>query len=69
MNRFTQSISSAQQARGERRTRRQARQRLEREVLDLASTPEGRSELDSIMRRHTPEQTRELEGILTRIAS
>jgi hypothetical protein len=69
VNRFTQSISSAQQARGERRTRRQARQRLEREVLDLASTPEGRSELDSIMRRHTPEQTRELEGILTRIAS
>lgn len=69
MNRFTQSISSAQQARGARRTQREARRRLEREVLDLASTPEGRSELDSIMRRHTPDQTRELEGILTRIAS
>jgi hypothetical protein len=69
VNRLTQSIMSAQQARRQRASQRNARRRLEREVLDLASTPSGRSELDAIMRRHTPEETRELHGILSRIAA
>jgi hypothetical protein len=69
VNRLTQSLSSAQQAREARRSQRAARRRMEREVLDLASTPAGRRELDSIMRRHTADETRELEHILTRVAS
>ncbi len=69
MNRFSQSLSSAQQARAERRGQRAARRQMEREVLDLVSTPSGRRELDSIMRRHTPEENSELESILTRLAS
>ena len=69
MNRFTQSLWSAQQARDARQIRRVARRRLEREVLDLASTPSGRRELDAIMRRHTAEENRELEAMLTRVAS
>jgi hypothetical protein len=69
VNRLSQSLSSAQQARDARRGQRVARRRMEREVLDLASTPAGRRELDAIMRRHTAEETRELEDILTRVAS
>ena len=69
MNRFTQSLWSAQQARDARQIRRVARRRLEREVLDLASTPSGRRELDAIMRRHTAEENRVLEAMLTRVAS
>lgn len=69
MNRIISSLSSAQQARDERRAQRAARRQMEREVLDLVSTPSGRRELDSIMRRHTPEENSELESILTRLAS
>ena len=69
VNRFSQSISSVQRARDARRSLRASRRRLEREVLDLASTTQGRRELDSVMSRHTPAQTREVERILTRIAS
>ena len=69
MNRLTQSIVSAQTARRQRAGRRAAHRRLERELLDLASTPSGRSELDAIMRRHTSEQTSDLRAILSRIAA
>ena len=69
MNRLTQSIMSAKQARRQRASQRTAHRRLEREVLDLASTPSGRSELDAIMRRYSAEETRELQGILSRIAA
>ena len=69
MNRLTQSIVSARQARRQRASQRAAHRRLERELIDLASTPSGRSELDAIIRRHSSEQTRDLQDILSRIAA
>jgi len=69
VNRLTKSIASARQARRQRASQRAAHRRLERELIDLASTPSGRSELDAIIRRHSSEQTRDLQDILSRIAA
>jgi hypothetical protein len=65
VNRLTEAVSSVQSNLTSRRESRLAHRQLVREVLDLASTPSGRLELDSILSRHTPEETRELESILT----
>lgn len=68
VSRITSSVPSHRTSRLDRHTQRAARRRLEREVLELASTPSGRSELAAVMRRHTEEENAELEAILTRTA-
>jgi hypothetical protein len=64
VNRLTEAVSSVQSTFVSRRDSRLARRQMVREVLDLASTPSGRRELDSIISRHTPEETQVLESIL-----
>lgn len=65
MNSFTEIISSTRHGHDVRRSQRLARRRLQREVLDLCSTRDGQHELRAVMARHTVEENRELEGILT----
>jgi hypothetical protein len=64
VNRLTEAVSSVQTTYKSRRESRLAHRQMVREVLELASTDSGRRELDSIMSRHTPEETRVLESIL-----
>jgi hypothetical protein len=51
-----------------RRVERRERMRLERE-LAAYSSPADRLELDAIISRHTPEQTRVIEAIIARRAA
>ncbi len=46
-----------------RRTARNDRRRLERDLASF-TTPEQRRELEAILRRHTPAETREIRKIL-----
>ena len=50
-----------------RRTERAARRQLARELASFV-TPAERAELDHMLGRHTPEETREIRDILTQQA-
>jgi len=57
------AISALRGTLADRRTARADRRRLERDLASF-STPEQRRELEAILRRHTPAETREVRRIL-----
>jgi hypothetical protein len=61
----TSTVTTLRDALAARRAQRQARRRLERELASYSS-PAERLELEAMIDRHSPEETREVRDILAR---
>jgi hypothetical protein len=62
---FTTGIRAARTALANARTERIARRRLSAELASF-QTPSERAEIDSLLGRYSPEETREVRAILNR---